>query len=147
MASDIRVVRQPTLSTQQLDALREAAFEIASRAVADLQASDLPRWTNTLANSIVAVRTATGAKVLVRANYARWVHDGRKPGRLPNLDNLRDWAEDHGILGERRLRAVAFAIKKRGIKPQPFLRDYANSDDFKLMAQRVVRRRLPNALA
>lgn len=149
MDVSLTITQSPVLLlAQRLDQVaRDAAFEIASHAVADLQGDDaLPRWTNTLANSIVAVRTSKGAAVLLRANYARWVHDGRKPGRLPNLDNLRDWAGDHGIDGERRLRALAFAIKKRGIKPKPFLREYAQSPRFRLMAQQLAARRLRSAV-
>lgn len=59
--------------------------------------------------------------VAAHVNYARWVHDGRGPGRMPPPAALRAWARRHGMAGAEFL--IARAIGRRGVSGRPFLAD------------------------
>lgn len=127
-------------------AMQAAAIGIAQRAASDLRASDaVPKWTGNLTDGMRAIPTETGAMVLVEAEYAQWVHEGRSPGTFPNIDNLADWARDHGMKGAEW--AIATKLAQRGIAAKPFLRDYANSMAFESMAKRVLTDEVNHALA
>lgn len=127
------------------DALMKAALGIAVRGAADLRDGDtVPRWTNNLADGMRGYPTATGASLLVPAEYARYVHDGRQPGKMPNIDNLADWATVHGMAGAEW--AIAKKIAAKGIKKKPFLENYVSSMAFEAMAKRVLRGEVADAL-
>lgn len=58
--------------------------------------------------------------------YARYVHDGRRQGaRQPPTAAIALWARRHGNINPY---VLARAIKRRGIKPRPFLRDAFNEN-------------------
>ncbi|OQX16147.1 MAG: hypothetical protein BWK73_04600 [Thiothrix lacustris] len=127
-------------------AAKQGLHDAAIRGVAELRdRDDMPRWTNNLADGIAATSTDDGAMIATHAPYAGWVHDGIQPGRFPNIDNLADWAKQHGLEG--REWAIGKAIQQRGIRPRPFMRDYAHSDGFKTTLQRSVERAVTDALA
>lgn len=69
------------------------------------------------------VRTANGIAfdVVADADYARWVHDGRRAGsRMPPRGAIADWARLHGIPASA-VYPIQLAIATRGIEPRPFL--------------------------
>lgn len=126
--------------------LMQAALGIAQRSAADLRAdAEVPEWTGNLKDGMRAIPTADGAMMLVEASYARWVHDGRQPGGFPNVDNLADWAKDHGMAGAEW--AIAYKIAKRGVAAKPFLSRYVSSLQFEAMAKRVLLEEVGHALA
>lgn len=146
MAGLERLLQAPAMLRQ---AMQLAAMGIAQRAASDLRASDdVPKWTGNLADGLRAIPLndgRIGAQVLVEAEYTQWVHEGRTPGTFPNVDNLADWARDHGMKGAEW--AIATNIKNNGIKAKPFLKTYANSLAFQAMAQRVLTAEVNHALA
>lgn len=60
------------------------------------------------------------ATIGTNIEYAPWVHDGRRPGRMPPPAALATWARRHG--GQNPY-VLARSIGRRGIKGKPFLRD------------------------
>lgn len=141
--ADGRLQAAPGLLRQ---ALMQAAMGIARRSAADLGDSpDVPKWTGNLSDGMRAIPTGYGAMMLVEAQYARWVHDGRAPGTFPNVDNLADWAKDHGMPGAEW--AIARNIARRGIRAKPFLLQYVSSLQFSAMARQVLRNEVDHALA
>lgn len=77
--------------------------------------------------------TVEGDDVLVyMPTYAIFVDQGRRPGRFPNIDAIRNWiikkfsaSQLSQILAGPGLNAVTFliarAISRRGIRPRPFI--------------------------
>lgn len=127
-------------------ALMQAALGIAQRSAADLGDSpDVPKWTGNLSDGMRAIPTASGAMMLIEAEYARWVHDGTPAGTFPNVDNLADWAKDHGM--PRAEWGIARNIARRGIPGKPFLQRYMSSMQFEAMAKQVLLREVNHALA
>lgn len=57
--------------------------------------------------------------VVADVHYAGFVHDGRRPGRMPPSSALAGWARRHGVAGGEYV--IARAIAARGIPPRPFL--------------------------
>jgi len=57
--------------------------------------------------------------------YARWVEFGRRPGRMPPITVMADWAYKKGIASAENTRAVGYliarSIARKGTKAQPFL--------------------------
>lgn len=53
--------------------------------------------------------------VLVGKDYWAFLFrdQGRKPGRFPNLDNIKDWIEDKGLTIENSLNQTAFLIGRK----------------------------------
>lgn len=64
--------------------------------------------------------TPRWAVVGTNVQYARFVHEGRRPGRMPPVRALETWARRHGGLSPF---VVARAIARRGIRPRRFLTD------------------------
>lgn len=127
-------------------ALMQAALGIARRSAADLgDSADVPKWTGNLADGMRAIPTPDGAMLLIEAQYAHWVHDGTPAGTFPNLDNLADWAKDHGMPGAEW--AIAAKIRRTGIKAKPFLQRYMSSLQFEAMAKQVLLSEVDHALA
>lgn len=56
--------------------------------------------------------------VQAQAPYSFWVHEGRRPGKMPPIAPLEKWAVDHGMPGAGFL--IARKIAQRGTKPNPF---------------------------
>ena len=65
------------------------------------------------------------ATVGTNVAYARYVHDGRAPGRMPPPNALATWARRHG--GQNPF-VLARTIARRGIKAKPFLREAVTSN-------------------
>jgi hypothetical protein len=65
--------------------------------------------------------------------YARFVDEGRLPGKMPPVDALEKWAKDK--LGNPDLKwALAYSIKKYGTKPSWFIRDTVEQELPRLLA-------------
>lgn len=54
------------------------------------------------------------------APYAVYVHEGRRPGRMPPIAKMEEWARRHGFPAGSGFM-VARAIGRRGIKPTKYL--------------------------
>jgi hypothetical protein len=52
--------------------------------------------------------------------YAKFVEDGRGPGKMPPVSVIEDWAGRHGAAGAGFL--IARAIGRRGTRPKPYLK-------------------------
>lgn len=74
-----------------------------------------------LRNSIVYQMSPLGAVIGSKAPYAEWAHEGRKPGSMPPVSILEDWARRHGMPGAGF--AIARKIAARGTKGKPFFLD------------------------
>jgi hypothetical protein len=76
------------------------------------------------------------------APYASFVHEGRLPGTMPPVAPLTLWARRKLGLNAKEAHnagwAIAMAIKKRGIKPCPFLIEAMLSLNNKQIKVRVV---------
>lgn len=57
------------------------------------------------------------AEVGTNLEYAKAVHEGRPPGKMPPVKALEAWAKKRGL----NAWAVAKSIEKKGTKPNPFL--------------------------
>lgn len=99
------------------------AFD-ASGFIVESEAKKLaPKFDGLLANTIthevdpapIPMHTIVG----VGSRYAKYVHAGRKPGKMPPVKALERWAKKKGL----NAWAVAKSIEKKGIKPKPFLTD------------------------
>lgn len=59
------------------------------------------------------------------SGHARWVHEGREPGKRPPIEPIRRWAERKLNIPESASAGVAFVIARkigeRGTKGTPFL--------------------------
>ena len=62
-----------------------------------------------------------GIAVVVRSPYGLFVHEGTKP-HMPPVSALRGWASRKGMSPW----AVAYGIKRKGTKAQPFLKRAAD---------------------
>lgn len=87
----------------------------ARRAVAQ-DTRDLMR---SIASEVTPIGGGIEGIVRVGAPYGRFVEEGRRPGKMPPVEELRGWARRHGI-PEQGVYALARAIGKRGTKAQPF---------------------------
>ena len=63
----------------------------------------------------------SGIAVVVRSPYGLFVHEGTKP-HMPPVSALRGWASRKGMSPW----AVAYGIKRKGTKAQPFLKRAAD---------------------
>lgn len=61
--------------------------------------------------------------------YGRYVESGRKPGKFPPIQAIRNWARVKGI-DESLAYPIARKIYKFGIKPTPFVSDVLESQRF-----------------
>lgn len=59
------------------------------------------------------------AEVGTNVDYARAVHDGRPPGKMPPVKELEAWARRRGL----NAWAVAKSIEQHGTRANPFLAD------------------------
>jgi len=94
------------------------------------------------------------AGVVTFLAYGQVIDGGRKAGKFPPIQPIEDWVRARGIrANDKTPKQLAFAIatniKKRGIKPQPFIQptisqveqEFANifaqaiADDIELNAQ------------
>jgi HK97 gp10 family phage protein len=85
----------------------------------------VPTDTHHLQRSLTHEVTASGRDVTGRAgsnvNYARFVEEGRRPGRMPPPAALEGWARRKtGSISAAFL--IARAIGRRGTRPQPYLK-------------------------
>lgn len=80
-----------------------------------LDPSAAPLWAKVGTN----VSGGMSAAGVARKGYGLYVHEGRKPGKMPPVSALVDWARRHGNIPPFLL---ARAIGRRGIKAKPFLR-------------------------
>ena len=98
---------------------------------------------------------------MANTKYAEWVHDGRKPGKMPPMKPILDWVHVKRLTGRysvkthRRLgnkyvqrfedfelaRQIQWAIYLRGIRPRPFFDQ--SFEDHKTWAHRALVKALP----
>ena len=121
-----------------------------------------------LIRSIRARNTTHGGLVastlVANVEYAKWVHGGRKPGKMPPMKPILDWVHIKRMTGRysikthRRLgnkyqqrfedfevaRRIQWAIYKRGIRPKPFFNQ--SFDAHKDWAHRSLRSQIPAAV-
>ena len=75
--------------------------------------------------------TAEGIEMLIIANdYFKYVEDGRKPGKMPPLNEILKWVNNKGLPSSAAF-PIAKKIGKFGIKPRPVLRQIVESNKFK----------------
>jgi len=53
--------------------------------------------------------------------YARFVEEGRRPGKMPPIAAIAGWASRHGIEPDAAF-LIARSIGRRGTKPRPYLK-------------------------
>lgn len=99
---------------------------------------EVPVDTAQTQNSIRIERNAgrLGYKVKAHAKYAWYVHEGRKPGKMPPIDAVESWAKRKGI----DPFLVARAIGRKGTKGKKFM-DIAyreRKNPFKLEANKLL---------
>lgn len=99
-----------------------------------------PKAFSTLTNSILATEVGEmWFRVTAGTNYAKWVEEGRKPGRMPGTaKGLMEWVRQKtGLTGkdlDRRTFLIARAIGRKGIKAQPFIAPTAAAMDSRIRA-------------
>lgn len=107
-------------------AVAASAIEIQTRArknITDQKAVDTGRTRST----IRAVFFAGGlvSEIGSDVHHARYIEEGRKPGRMPPPKALEGWVRRVVKPPAKAVRGVAFviarAIGERGIEPRPFL--------------------------
>lgn len=54
-------------------------------------------------------------------DYAKYVESGRKPGKFPPINKIKEWTKSKGI-PERAAYPIAMKIYKFGIPPRPFIK-------------------------
>lgn len=128
-----------------LAAVQRALYRAAARGSTELKRT-APKATSNLANSIRVFSTQDGAEIVASANYASFVHDGRAPGRFPNLDNIADWARVVGI-PEDAVWPIARSIAQRGTRTRPWFKDYIESNEFVRMTRDLIENEVQRALA
>lgn len=102
-------------------ALDRAAQEVAREAK---QAA--PKAFSTLAQSIRAVRDGELARIVAPGvNYARYVEEGAKPGKMPPREALLPWLKFKTRATGRELRNRSFLlaryIQRHGTKAHPYM--------------------------
>ncbi|KAF0812793.1 hypothetical protein IGB42_02636 [Andreprevotia sp. IGB-42] len=113
----------------------------AAQMVAAVAKAEAPKGLNSQLVNSIQIERAGELERLVRPNteYAQYVHDGRKPGKLPDMRPGSDFMEyvrlrvrpdgkKRDLRSNRQYRGylddawgIAFAIKARGIAPNPFM--------------------------
>jgi hypothetical protein len=81
--------------------------------------ADVGRLRNSITYVVDPSPIPTFVQVGTNVFYAPFVHEGRKPGKMPPVSALEPWAKKHGL----NAWAVAISIMRHGIKPNPFLKD------------------------
>ncbi len=79
----------------------------------------------TLRRSLTHEVKASGRDIVGKAgtnlDYARFVEEGRSPGKQPPTSAIAGWAARHGIEPGAAF-LIARAIGRRGTKPRPYLK-------------------------
>lgn len=120
------------------------ATQLAARTATALKPLT-PAATGQLARSIRSYSTGkASAEVLVDSNYSIWAHDGRGPGGV-DVGAVVDWAERKG-LGAGAGFAIARHIGVFGTKPNPWVDNYLESNDFTELSERVAQREINRAI-
>lgn len=128
----------------RLDAgMRQAVHDSLWRGALELSRvaqRNAPKAFSTLRNSIhveeinpLHFRVATGV------NYARFVEEGRRPGKQPGTANgLMEWVRlKTGLQGkdlDRKTYVIARAIGIKGIAPQPYMQPAYDSEKDRIIA-------------
>ncbi len=99
-------------------ALQKSAIVVTSEAKRGTPV-DTGRLRASVSNVVDVSPIPRFATVGTNVAYARYVHDGRMPGRMPPPNALATWARRHG--GQNPF-VLARTIARRGIKAKPFLR-------------------------
>jgi len=105
------------------------AFEASGFIVEDEARNRAPVNMGMLKNSITHEVDSSSMPRFVEVGtnlfYAPYVHNGRKPGKMPPVEPLKAWVERKQLKDEDgeplSAWAVAMSIKKKGIKPKPYL--------------------------
>jgi hypothetical protein len=98
-----------------------------------------PADTGRLRNSIKVGQNKEGL-IITLVGYGKWVEFGRPAGIMPPVQPLKEWAKRK--LGDEKLGwAVAYSIKNKGIRPNPFIRD-TFFRNFKQICQKHIERQL-----
>lgn len=126
--------RAPQVMVRAIDVkLARGAEEVARTAK-----RGAPKAFSNLVNSIRAQRIgALSYQVVTGMNYARSVEEGRLPGKQPGVNNgLMEWVRFRtGLAGrplDRATFAIARAIGRRGIRPQPYMQPAAEASRSRL---------------
>ena len=83
--------------------------------------------TGRLAGSLKILRKplAMKARLFTSVGYGLYVEEGRKPGRMPPVEPLADWARQKLRVGSKEARGVGFLVARKiareGTRPQPFM--------------------------
>jgi len=100
-------------------ALKKSAYVVEGQAKRNAPV-DTGRLRASITNAVDTSDLPRFATVGTNVIYARAVHEGRRPGsQPPTAGGIALWARRHGNINPY---AVARSIKRRGIKPRPFLR-------------------------
>lgn len=134
---EVRHVNLAALNPDRLRAALRDGLQIAGGLIATEMRQEAPNGRNShLANSIhVRQDDEHSITVAPGAHYAEWVEKGRKPGKLPSMWHGSDFMEwvrlrvmGGNITSKKRHASyldaawgIGFAIKMRGIKPNPFV--------------------------
>ena len=105
-------------------ALQKSAIVVTSEAKRGTPV-DTGRLRASVSNVVDASPIPRFATVGTNVAYARYVHDGRMPGRMPPPNALATWARRHG--GQNPF-VLARTSARRGIKAKPFLREAMTSN-------------------
>lgn len=79
---------------------------------------DTGRLRASITNRVDTAPLAKYVEIGTNVSYARWVHNGRRPGSMPPARALFTWSRRHGNINPYVLARV---IQQRGIRPRPFL--------------------------
>lgn len=120
------------------DTLKKNMSQAISRIVAGITRTariNAPKAFSTLTQSIIGRRLSPlHGEVVAGVNYAEYVEDGRKPGKMPPPENIFDWLvvknihpeDPHMDTGDLAW-AIAQSIAREGTKPQPYLKPALDS--------------------
>ena len=114
-------------------AVRKGAWNFVARAASYLK-DHTPAATGNLRNSIMPSTNPNGGTVLIGANYAGLVHEGRPAGAV-SASAIKDWAKVKG-LPDGAWMAIARSIEKYGTKGQPWVRDFMRSSELQTMLKK-----------
>lgn len=78
-----------------------------------------------LADNIKLIDGGDGLYSIEMPQYGIYVHSGRKPGKMPPISALKEWASARNI-PESALYPIAKKIGEEGTEPQPFLDELYN---------------------